>query len=690
MFASDFNVFVIEDINQPSSDTQGKMAAGRDIFLTNYSVGDLLPNSNGTEDVLIAGRNLTFLTGAISNGNVVYGNSSNLPVSYVSVVGGEVRKDSVIDFAAAESYLLDLSASLANYPANGTDTLAWSTLSLNGTNPIINIFNVDGADITNSTSVQINVPSGSTVIVNVAGDSVLFNGGLDLHGATTNATLYNFYESTYLTINQIDVKGSLLAPKADVNFIDGQINGQFIAKSVKGKAQFNISKFIGNIPGKTELENIAEVTKANQLDPDSTPGNGVTTEDDYAIVKISVNPNLSVGSGSVNVDWEYVGTFETHEIMWVITRDKDGNLISGTFGGKIYRSVDEGLTWTVLNSGMNVGYIWSIKVNSVSGEIFASTERGIYHSVDNGATWTVFALANKDVRALLLDETNHAMYAGIWGEGISKSVDGGTTWVAKNEGLIFTAVNTLAMNSNNEIFVGTFGGGIFKSVDFAENWTKLNVGYDHIWSIGINTSNEIFAATYGGGMYYSADDGATFTRQNAVNAEFIYAVTIDGGNVFASAWNGGIYLYSTGTENSWSQLGMVGFGISSIMVDKGVLYAGTSDGKLYKNINPVTGVNETGNSLNYSFNLEQNYPNPFNPSTIIKYSVAEVTNVKLTVYDILGREVVTLVNNNLQPGAYTMVWNATDKFGKKVASGIYFYSLEAGKFNKTNKMMLMK
>ncbi|MFH0735265.1 MAG: collagen-binding domain-containing protein, partial [bacterium] len=687
--ASDFNVFVIEDINQPSSDTQGKMAAGRDIFLTNYSVGDLLPNSNGAEDILIAGRNLTFLTGAISNGNVVYGNSSNLPVSYVSVVGGEVRKDSVINFDAANSYLLNLSASLASYPTNGTDTLAWSTLTLRGSHPIINIFDVDGTDITNSSGIEINVPSGSTVIVNVRGDSVLFNGGLDLYGATTNATLYNFYESTYLTINQIDVKGSLLAPKADVNFIDGQINGQFIAKSVKGKAQFNISKFIGNIPGQTELQNIAEITKANQLDPDSEPGNGITSEDDYDFVGISVNPDLSVGSGTSNPDWELVGTFNSNEITWVITHDKNGNLLKGSSGGKISRSIDGGLTWTILNPGMFIGYVWSIQVNMVSGYIYAATEFGIFRSTNNGSTWNIFAFAGKRVPAFIFDESINLMYAAVLGETLFKSTDGGNTWYGKLTGLGCDNVSSIAINSNKDLYVGTLGGKIYKSTDFADHFTQLNIEYPYIWSIGINSSDEIFVGTYGNGMYLSSDDGATFVKQNAITDKFIYAITCEGNKVIASAWNGGVYVYQSGIESSWSQLGMVGFGVSALMLDKGVLYAVTSDGKLYKN-STVTSVNENGNNLDYSFSLEQNYPNPFNPSTIIKYSIAEASNVKLIVYDILGREIVTLINNDLLPGSYSMVWNANDKFGKKVTSGIYFYSLEAGKFTKTNKMILMK
>ncbi|MFH0736230.1 MAG: choice-of-anchor A family protein [bacterium] len=685
--ADDFNVFVFEDINQPSSDTEGKMAAGRDIFLANYSVGDKLQNSNGTEDVLIAGRNLTYLTGAVFGGNVVYGSQSNLPVDYVSVEG-EVRQDSVIDFAGARSYLLDLSATIAGYSANGKDTMIWSSLYLDGTHPLINIFNVSGSDVNNSTEIFVNVPSGSTALINISGDSVNVDGGLVVSGADKYSALFNLYEATKLVIQNIDIQGTVFAPKADVNYVDGQLNGQFIAKSVYGKGQFNIAKFIGNIPGTTTLENIAEVTRANQLDPDSQPGNGITTEDDYAAVAIVVNPNLSVGSGSVNVNWEYAGSFSSDEIVWVITRDKDGFLLTGTWGGKIYRSIDDGASWALLNGSMNVGYIWSIIVNN--SNIFAATEKGVYYSSNNGTTWSLYSLANKDVRTLLVTNNNTVVYAGIWGEGVFKSTDLGLTWTAKNEGLTFKAINSLAENGSGEMFAGTFGGGIYKSSDNAENWTKLNVGYDHVWSIGINSSDEIFAATYGNGMYYSGDGGTTFSKQAGVSAPYIYSVTIDGGNVFASAWNGGIYLYQNATESGWAQLGMVGFGVSSVFIDRGVLYAGTSDGRLYKNTTPFVGVEDNISTLSYSFNLEQNYPNPFNPSTIIKYSIAEASNVKLTIYDILGREVVTLINSEARPGAYQLIWNATDKFGKKVSSGIYFYSLEAGKFNKTNKMLLMK
>ena len=81
----------------------------------------------------------------------------------------------------------------------------------------------------------------------------------------------------------------------------------------------------------------------------------------------------------------------------------------------------------------------------------------------------------------------------------------------------------------------------------------------------------------------------------------------------------------------------------------------------------------------------QNYPNPFNPSTNIKFELPKTGNVKLVIYDVLGREVETLLNEKLNAGSYEAVWNA-DKY----SSGVYFYKLETGDFTQTKKMILMK
>jgi len=84
-------------------------------------------------------------------------------------------------------------------------------------------------------------------------------------------------------------------------------------------------------------------------------------------------------------------------------------------------------------------------------------------------------------------------------------------------------------------------------------------------------------------------------------------------------------------------------------------------------------------------NLYQNYPNPFNPVTIIKYDIVKAQDVKLVVYDLLGKEVATLVNAQQQPGTYEVSWSAS-----KFASGIYFYTLTSGNFTATKKLILLK
>jgi hypothetical protein len=91
-----------------------------------------------------------------------------------------------------------------------------------------------------------------------------------------------------------------------------------------------------------------------------------------------------------------------------------------------------------------------------------------------------------------------------------------------------------------------------------------------------------------------------------------------------------------------------------------------------------------------SFALNQNYPNPFNPTTNITYSIPERSNVQLTIYNILGKEVTSLVNEEMGSGTYKTTWNGKDSFGNKVSSGVYFYTIRAGSFVQTNKMILLK
>ena len=86
-----------------------------------------------------------------------------------------------------------------------------------------------------------------------------------------------------------------------------------------------------------------------------------------------------------------------------------------------------------------------------------------------------------------------------------------------------------------------------------------------------------------------------------------------------------------------------------------------------------------------NFTLNQNYPNPFNPSTKIKYTIPNVGNVRLNVFNVLGKEIATLVNEEKSAGKYEVEFNAAN-----LPSGIYFYQLQSGSFVETKKMILLK
>ena len=122
---------------------------------------------------------------------------------------------------------------------------------------------------------------------------------------------------------------------------------------------------------------------------------------------------------------------------------------------------------------------------------------------------------------------------------------------------------------------------------------------------------------------------------------------------------------------------------------------------IYGTQTPVSGIGKTGNEITSGYLLSQNYPNPFNPTTTIRYNIPNLSSprilggkrssfsganpVTLKVYDILGKEVETLVNENQAPGTYETVWDAS-----KYSSGVYFYKLTTDGFSETRRMLMIK
>ncbi len=668
--AKDFNLFVLVDITQPSSDTQGKVAVGHNASFSNYSIGDQLPPNSG--DVLVVGNDLIFTSGSVYNGNVVYGHATNLPQSSVSITGGTLRKDNVIDFTAAKAYLEGLSTTLSIYTVNGTATFQYGGLTLTGTDPYLNVFKVNGSDLSAANNFVIDVPNGSAVLVNIDGTNVSWTGGQVVNGTAINNVLYNFYQATSLTIQGIDIRGTILAPFAAVNFVSGVQNGQMICKSLTGMGQFNYQIFDGHIPFDLKITNIASVTSSSAPDPNSNNNSSSIT------ITVSSIDNGSGKNGNGN-NWQPTGSFGNGAIVYTLAYD--GNTIyAGTWGGKIYKSTNSGRNWTLINSGMNASFIWSLNVSN--SYLFAATEKGVFKF--EGSGWNLTNLAGKEVHALA--SKSGVIYAGTWGFGVYISSDNGTTWTQLNNGFGgFLTIQTLSVAGSGDIFAGTIGGGIFKLAYGTTTWTK--VANQNVWSLG-STSTTIFAGTYGDGLYRSLDGGKTWTKLTSLGVTFVYSISADAGNkIYLSSITSGVQV-SSDDGNTWSDLGLNYAGVSSVIANPNSnnVFVGTKSGSIYKSSdgNTITSVNDS-DVIPTKFDLAQNYPNPFNPATVIQFAVPVSGRYSLKVYNVLGQEVANLVDGEINTGIHRVNFDAS-----RLASGIYIYRFSGNSVNISKKMILIK
>jgi len=247
--ASDYNIFVLGDVNQSNTDSEGKVAIGGNVKLSDFYAGMELPTDGNNGDVLIVGKNLVFQNGQV-RGNAVYGETGEL-TNVTLEHGGTLRQDNPIDFAAASQELQALSQFLGGLEATGQTEIAYGGITLTGSNEQQNVFHLNASDLSNASSFNFNVDSGSTTIVNISGDAASlqnfgfnFNGGIDQR----QNVIYNFYEARDLSASGIGIEGSILAPFAAFNFDNGQINGNLITASLTGGGQSNNYLFNGDLP----------------------------------------------------------------------------------------------------------------------------------------------------------------------------------------------------------------------------------------------------------------------------------------------------------------------------------------------------------------------------------------------------------------------------------------------------------
>jgi hypothetical protein len=139
--------------------------------------------------------------------------------------------------------------------------------------------------------------------------------------------------------------------------------------------------------------------------------------------------------------------------------------------------------------------------------------------------------------------------------------------------------------------------------------------------------------------------------------------------------------------NSWDQInqGLQNINIYSLAINSnGDVFAGTADG-VFRSLYGATSINTTETHTISYFNLYPNYPNPFNPSTKIRYQLPYESKVVIKIYNILGSEVMELLNEQKEAGLYEVKYDAS-----KLSSGVYIYSIQAGEFLESRKMILMK
>ncbi|OJT21143.1 hypothetical protein BO221_28750 [Archangium sp. Cb G35] len=236
------NLLVLEDYSQGHY-IAGRVAAGGNISLQDFSVGSGLPDTD-TSSVLVAGGDITLSRGGLW-GDIRYGGQFVSDTS-VNHLRGTASPGIPIDFAALGGRLRTLSSRLSTIPATGTTTLepSWGGIFLRGTEAKVNIFEVNANVFQGATLFSIDAPAGSLAIINVRGTSATLSsfgqslsGGIDEHGV-----LFNFPDATSLTASGYGFQGTMLAPLAHVTFSAGSWSGGLYARSLTGNASGYINR----------------------------------------------------------------------------------------------------------------------------------------------------------------------------------------------------------------------------------------------------------------------------------------------------------------------------------------------------------------------------------------------------------------------------------------------------------------
>ena len=361
----------------------------------------------------------------------------------------------------------------------------------------------------------------------------------------------------------------------------------------------------------------------------------------------------------------------------------------------------------------------------------------LYRTTDGGTVWNLIPHTGSAFVPSGLFVVNRDTAFKTGSASVFRTIDGGNQWdlVFSNSGNEIPAVST----KNNSEGVLSFGGLLYKTTDGGNSWSTLGItqpphavvnssgkgtvyGYDNNLWVAENGSGISYSSDYGNNWNLPSNSGLTFSGPSNIffgsplfgisvkrNSSFVY-ITKNGGNNWIPADNSlglnedvaiinshcwyipdpfdHFYIkYSADSGAAWTiQLtDPAGFSVLEKSRSGNTLWAGTTTGKVYKYNDPVITSVSSSDQNTSEFMLKQNYPNPFNPKTEISYEVPAVKSVKLTVYNILGKEMAELVNERQSPGKYKVSFDASD-----LTSGVYIYKLSTENFTETKRMILIK
>ncbi len=241
---------------------------------------------------------------------------------------------------------------------------------------------------------------------------------------------------------------------------------------------------------------------------------------------------------------------------------------------------------------------------------------------------------------------NVGFIAGYYGT-LLKTVDGGQLWSSYPTTYSFDEVRFV--NDSTGWAVGP-GRNIIKTTDCGETWITQSIGGgpEFLYSCHFTDENNGWAVGEDGLILKTSDGGTSWGVQNSGTIEDLTSVFFTNNK---QGWIAGLYGTILNTTNGGG----------------------------------ITGNKNDDFSSSHSFALLQNYPNPFNPSTTIRYEIPEKRFVSLKIFDILGREVSSLVDQEKPAGIYEITFN-----GSTLPSGVYIYRLTAGKYSAVRKLLLLK